>query len=73
MNSLANSDKSFAAWVSATKETGAKQTKLVYANPKLDVSVLSIQLARELSKSSWTTSLATASLVASIRAGFAQV
>ena len=71
VNSLANSDKSFAAWVSATKETGAKQTKLVYANPKLDVSVLSIQLARELSKSSWTTSLTTASLVTSIRAGFA--
>ena len=45
MNSLANSDKSFSAWVSAVKETGAKLIKLIYKAPTRDVSLATITSA----------------------------
>jgi hypothetical protein len=70
VNSLANSDKSFSAWVSATKETGAKQTKLVYVNPNIDVSITTIKNVRTFSQTNLLSSSSTATIVSAIRNGF---
>jgi len=41
VNSIANSDKTLAQWISATHETGAKQQKISYSNPNKTVTITS--------------------------------
>jgi hypothetical protein len=74
VNRLNNSDKTLAAWVSATRETGAKAQTIKYVAPNRAVGGGSfdswISSARAQSQTNWKTAFSTSSAVGYIRDGF---
>ncbi len=73
VNQLNNKDQTLAAWIAATKETGAKSQTIHYVNPNLDVApsfAIWINSVRTQSKSNWNTALTAPTVIKSISAGF---